>query len=118
MLSSFSLCGTPHHLRQTTRPGLFAHRFRSVWSAEGRLESTAIEDLHLERSWSGAGAFSERFARSVPCLCENGSRSVPRKTGKLRALALAWAGSWQMEIFRQHDDVCLSGGLADREFGH
>jgi alpha-galactosidase len=31
---------------------------------------------------------------------------------------LAWSGSWQMEIFRQHDDVCLSGGLADREFGH
>ena len=31
---------------------------------------------------------------------------------------LAWAGSWQMEIYRQHDDVCLSGGLADREFGH
>lgn len=31
---------------------------------------------------------------------------------------LAWSGSWQMEIFRQNDDVALSGGLADREFGH
>ena len=30
---------------------------------------------------------------------------------------LAWPGSWQLEIFRQHDDVCISGGLADREFG-
>ncbi|MCC7408174.1 MAG: alpha-galactosidase, partial [Phycisphaeraceae bacterium] len=31
---------------------------------------------------------------------------------------LAWAGSWQMEVYRQDDTISLSGGLADREFGH
>jgi alpha-galactosidase len=121
MLSSFSLGGiTPFH--SADAPGrLRVHRFRSVWSAEGRLETQGIEQLHLERSWSGAGAFSERFGQV-------GSMPVRRwfpfvavedtEAGVVWGAQLAWAGSWQMEIFRQHDDVCISGGLADREFGH
>jgi alpha-galactosidase len=121
MLGSFSLGGiTPFH--EADAPGrLRVHRFRSVWSAEGRLETRSIEELHLERSWSGAGAFSERFGQI-------GSMPVRRwfpfvavedmEAGVVWGAQLAWAGSWQMEIFRQHDDVCLSGGLADREFGH
>jgi alpha-galactosidase len=121
MLASFSLGGiTPFHAADA--PGrLRVHRFRSIWSAEGRLETQSIEQLHLERSWSGAGAFSERFGQI-------GSMPVRRwfpfvavedtEAGVLWGAQLAWAGSWQMEIFRQHDDVCLSGGLADREFGH
>jgi alpha-galactosidase len=121
MLSSFSLGRiTPFH--EADAPGrLRAHRFRSVWSAEGRLETRSLEELHLERSWSGAGAFSERFGQV-------GSMPVRRwfpfvavedtAAGVVWGAQLAWAGSWQMEIFRQHDDVCLSGGLADREFGH
>ncbi len=121
MLSSFSLGGiTPFH--SADAPGrLKVHRFRSVWSAEGRLDTQSIEGLHLERSWSGAGAFSERFGQV-------GTLPVRRwfpfvavedtEAGVLWGAQLAWAGSWQMEVFRQHDDVCLSGGLADREFGH
>jgi len=31
---------------------------------------------------------------------------------------LAHEASWQMEIYRQDDGLHLSGGLADREFGH
>jgi alpha-galactosidase len=121
MLSSFSLGNiTPFH--EADAPGrLRAHRFRSVWSAEGRLETRSLEELHLERSWSGAGAFSERFGQV-------GSMPVRRwfpfvavedtVAGVVWGAQLAWAGSWQMEIFRQHDGVSLSGGLADREFGH
>ena len=121
MLSSFSLGGiTPFH--SADAPGrLRVHRFRSVWSAEGRLETQSIEQLHLERSWSGAGAFSERFGQV-------GSMPVRRwfpfvavedtVAGVFWGVQLAWAGSWQIEIFRQHDDICISGGLADREFGH
>ena len=121
MLSSFSLGGiTPFH--EADAPGrLRVHRFRSVWSAEGRLETRSIEELHLERSWSGAGIFSERFGQV-------GSMPVRRwfpfvavedvEAGVVWGAQLSWAGSWQMEIFRQHDNVCLSGGLADREFGH
>ncbi|MBW8780462.1 MAG: alpha-galactosidase [Verrucomicrobia bacterium] len=121
MLSSFSLGGLTPFDAADAEGRLRAHRFRSAWSAEGRLESRSIEELHLERSWSGAGAFSERFGQL-------GSMPVRRwfpfvavedtVAGVVWGAQLAWAGSWQMEIYRQHDDVCISGGLADREFGH
>ncbi|MEO5913767.1 MAG: glycoside hydrolase family 36 protein [Luteolibacter sp.] len=121
MLASFSLSGiTPFHVADA-EGRLKVHRFRSGWSAEGRHECRGIEELHLERSWSGAGAFSERFGqlgtmpvrRWFPFVAVEDT--VP---GVIWGAQLAWAGSWQMEIFRQHDDVCLSGGVADREFGH
>ncbi len=121
MLASFSLSGiTPFHAADAPRQ-LRVHRFRSGWSAEGRHECRSLEQLHLERSWSGAGAFSERFGqvgtmpvrRWFPFVAvEDTAHAV------LWGAQLAWAGSWQMEIFRQHDDVSISGGLADREFGH
>lgn len=121
LLSSFSLCGLSPFDSADSSGRLFIHRFRSVWSAEGRHECRSLEDLHLERSWSGAGAFSERFGQlgTMPvrkwfpfCAIED------REAGVFWGAQLAWAGSWQMEVFRQHDDVALSGGLADREFGH
>ncbi|RYD22603.1 MAG: alpha-galactosidase, partial [Verrucomicrobiaceae bacterium] len=121
MLSSFSLCGiSPFHPADS--PGrLHLHRFRSAWSAEGRHEVRSIEELHLERSWSGAGAFSERFGqlgtmpvrRWFPFIA-----AEDREAGVFWGANLSWAGSWQMEAYRQHDDLALSGGLADREFGH
>jgi alpha-galactosidase len=121
MLSSFSLSGISPFDPGDSSGRLDVHRFRSVWSAEGRHECRSIEELHLERSWSGAGAFSERFGQlgTMPV-----RRFFPfvavedHIAGVFWGAQLAWAGSWQMEIYRQHDDVCLSGGLADREFGH
>jgi alpha-galactosidase len=121
MLSSFSLSGISPFDSKDSACRLNVHRFRSVWSAEGRHECRSIEELHLERSWSGAGAFSERFGQlgTMPV-----RRFFPfvavedHVVGVVWGAQLAWAGSWQMEIYRQHDDVCLSGGLADREFGH
>jgi alpha-galactosidase len=121
MLGSFSLGNISPFVTDDASGRLLVHRFRSAWSAEGRLETRSIEELHLERSWSGAGMFSERFGQV-------GSMPVRRwfpfaaiediAAGVIWGAQLAWAGSWQMEVFRQHDDVCLSGGLADREFGH
>ena len=121
MISSFSLSGiTPFH--EADAPGrLKVHRFRSVWSAEGRHQCDTIENLHLERSWSGAGAFSERFGQlgTMPVRRWFPFAAVEDAVpGVFWGAQLAWAGSWQIEVFRQHDDVCLSGGLADREFGH
>jgi alpha-galactosidase len=121
MLSSFSLAGITPFAPDDAPGRLRVHRFRSAWSAEGRHESRSIEELHLERSWSGAGAFSERFGqlgtmpvrRWFPFVAAEDAQA-----GVIWGAQLIWAGSWQMEIFRQHDDVCLSGGLADREFGH
>lgn len=121
LLSSFSLGGVTPFAPDDAPGRLRVHRFRSGWSAEGRLETRSIEELHLERSWSGAAAFSERFGQV-------GSMPVRRwfpfvaiedaSAGVVWGAQLAWAGSWQLEVYRQNDDVCLSGGLADREFGH
>jgi alpha-galactosidase len=121
MLASFSLSGITPFCAADAPSRLNVHRFRSVWSAEGRHECRSVEELHLERSWSGAAGFSERFGQL-------GTMPVRRwfpfvaiedtKPGVLWGAQLAWAGSWQMEVFRQHDDLCVSGGLADREFGH
>ncbi|MEY4488166.1 MAG: hypothetical protein RIQ79_674, partial [Verrucomicrobiota bacterium] len=114
LLTSFSLGDlTPFHCADA--PGrLRVHRFRSAWSAEGRLETRTLEELHIERSWSGAGLFSERFGQV-------GTMPVRRwfpfvaledtEAGVTWAAQLCWGGSWQMEIARQNDDACLSGGL-------
>lgn len=121
MLSSFSFGGITPFSADDAPERLCVHRFRSVWSAEGRQDTRTIEQLHLERSWSGVGMFSERYGQvgSMPVRKWFPFVAVEDlKAGVVWGAQLAWAGSWQMEIFRQLDDVCLSGGLADREFGH
>jgi alpha-galactosidase len=121
MITSFSLGGlTP--FAPTDAPGrLQVHRFRSVWSAEGRLQTQSVEEMHLERSWSGAGLFSERFGQLGTMPVRGWFPFVAVEDTQANVTwgaQLSWAGSWQMEVSRQHDDLCISGGLADREFGH
>lgn len=121
LLSSFSLAGiTPFHAGDGTGR-LRVHRFRSVWSAEGRLDTRTLEQLHLERSGSGASALSERFGQVGTMPVRKWFPFVAvedTEAGVVWGAQLAWAGSWQMEIYRKNDDVAISGGLADREFGH
>lgn len=121
LLTSFSLGGLTPFARADAPGRLRVHRFRSAWSAEGRFVTETLEQLHLERSWSGAGLFSERFGQVGTMPVRRWFPFVALEdagAGVTWAAQLAWAGSWQMEISRQHDDACLSGGLADREFGH
>ncbi len=121
MLTSFSLRGITPFAAADASGRLRVHRFRSAWSAEARLDTQSIEQLHLERSWSGSGLFSERFGQvgSMPVRGWFPFVAVEDTVaGVVWGAQLAWAGSWQLEIFREHDDVCISGGLADREFGH
>ncbi|MDP0501840.1 MAG: alpha-galactosidase [Verrucomicrobiota bacterium JB022] len=97
------------------------HRFRSGWSAEGRLESRSLEELHLERSWSGSAVRTERFGQvgSLPVRQWFPLAAVEDQVvGVTWAAQLEWPGSWQMEVHRRYDNVALTGGLADREFGH
>lgn len=120
MLSSFSLGGLSPFAADDAPGRLMVHRYRSGWSAEGRLESRTVENLHLERSWSGAGAFSERYGQigTMPVRKWFPFVAVEDTIEHVTwAAQLGWAGSWQLEIFRQHDDLCISGGHADREFG-
>jgi alpha-galactosidase len=121
LLSSFVLNGiTPFNEGEATGH-LRLHRFRSWWSAEARLETQTLEELHLERPWITCGIRTEKFGQA-------GSMPVRKyfpfiaaedtEAGVTWAAKLAWAGSWQMEAIRSGDTLTLTGGLADRESGH
>lgn len=121
LLTSFSLGGiTPFDAADA--PGrLWVHRFRGGWSSEGRMESTPVEAMHLDRSWSGHAVFCERFGQ-VGTFPTHGFfprvLAEDRESSVFWGAQLAWAGSWQLELYRRDDCLCLSGGLADRELGH
>lgn len=121
MLSSFSLGGMTPYAQDDAPNRLFVHRYRSTWSAEGRLDTQGIEDLQLERSWIGHGIACERFGQvgSMPVRGFFPFVALEdREAGVLWGAQLACPGSWQMEVFRKDDFVALSGGQADRELGH
>ena len=121
MLASFALGGITPFAPDDAVGRLRVHRFRSVWSAEGRLDTRTVEQLHLERSWSGAAALSERFGQLGTMPVRKWFPFVAVEdveAGVHWGAQLSWAGTWQMEVFRQNDDISLSGGLGDREFGH
>lgn len=120
-LSSFCLSAITPFARDDASGRLVLHRMRSAWSAEGRLVSEGLEDLHLERSWLGVAGMSERFGQvgSMPARGWMPFVAVEdRVAGVTWGAQLAWGGSWQLEVARLGDDVALAGGLADREFGH
>jgi alpha-galactosidase len=121
LLTSFSLSGITPYASDDAPLRLRAHRFRSVWSAEGRLVSDSIEQLHLERSWAGNMNFSERFGQvgSMPVRGWFPTALVEdTAAGVVWGARLAVPTSWQMEFGRRFDDLVFAGGLADREFGH
>jgi len=120
MLSSFSLGGMTPYAQDDAPNRLLVHRYRSTWSAEGRLDTQGIEDLQLERSWIGHGIACERFGQvgSMPVRGFFPFVALEdREAGVLWGAQLSCPGSWQMEVFRKDDFVALSGGQADREFG-
>ena len=113
MLTPFEKDGASGQLRY--------HRIRSKWSGEGLTESGSIEQLQLEPSWSGHGVSVEKFGQT-------GSMPVRRffpfaavedtKNRVTWAFQLLCASSWQIEYYRRDDNLCISGGLADFDFGH
>jgi len=121
LLTSFALDGITPFASDDAPDRLWIHRFRSAWSAEGRPEERRLEDLHLERSWTGYGVRAERFGQ-VGSMPTNGwfPQVVveDRPAGVCWAARLAHPGSWQLELHRRGDRLGLVGGLADREFGH
>ncbi len=121
MISSFELSKISPFLEGDGPDSLLVHRLRSKWSHEGRLHTETVEDLQLEPSWSTWSVSTERFGQT-------GSMPVKKffpfvaiedtKNDVLWGVQLANEASWQMEIYRQDDGLHISGGLADREFGH
>jgi len=98
------------------------HRLQSFWSAEGRLRTETVDDLHLEPSWAHFGVRVEKFGNTgsmpvrkyFPFLALEDS-----KTGRFTAIQLCLASTWQMEVISSNDDtLTVTGGIGDREFGH
>ncbi len=121
LLSSFSLGKISPLMEGDGYGTIKLHRVRSVWSMEGRVETISLEDLQLEPSWGGHAVRCERFGcvgslpvnRYFPCAVVEDTRNQ-----LFWGAQLAHNASWQMEVYRRGDYVQLSGGLADREFGH
>lgn len=121
MISSYNLCAFSC-VGNGLRPEDFVlHRMQSKWSMEGKLESTPFLDLQLEPAWLRIGANSMRFGQvgSMPV-----RRYFPwmiaedKKYGYGIGVQLCHPASWQMEVYNKDERYALSGGLADREFGH
>jgi len=121
MLSSFCLGGITPFIEGAATGSVVLHRLRSKWSSEARLETVSIEDLQLEPSWAGYGVASEKFGQigSMPvrnffpfAALEDTANHI------LWGVRLACPSSWQMEVYRRDDGLCVSGGLADYDFGH
>lgn len=121
LLSSFSLGGISPFVGADESGKLKLHRIRSVWSMEGRAESQLIEDLQLEPSWGGHAVRCERFGQ-VGSMPVNGyfpyAVMEDVKSDLFWGAMICHNASWQMEVYRRGDDVNLSGGLADYDFGH
>lgn len=121
MISSFSVTGISPYLEADGHGEVFVHRLRSRWSEEGKLTTESMEDLQLDTSWTMEAVRCERFGQvgSLPV-----NHYFPflamedRKNKVFWGFQLAHGASWQMEIYRIDENIAVSGGLADREFGH
>lgn len=119
-LSSFSLGGLTPFAADDAPGRLRVHRFRSAWSAEGRHEARSLEELHLERSWTGHGVRSERFGQAGSLPVNGWFPFVGLEdtaAGVTWAAQLATPGTWHLEIYRRADQVALAGGGPDRLAG-
>lgn len=121
MLSSFSIYNISPYSDGAGENTMTLHRLRSKWSQEGRLVSETFEDLQLEECWCYANSNSVRFGQvgSMPVKGYFPFAAVSDdKNGVIWGVQMGCPSSWQMEVTRADDGVCISGGLADREFGH
>jgi alpha-galactosidase len=100
---------------------ILRHRIRSSWSSEGQHEVSPLVAIQMERSPTGHSVQAERFGQvgSMPVRGFFPFLALEDAATKtFWGARLAWAGSWQMETFRRKGGLAISGGLADREFGH
>ena len=120
-LASFSVGGITPFAEDEAVNRLIVHRIRSKWSAEGRLETRTASEPLLDPSWSRHGAYSDKIGQkgSLPVRGYYPFEAVEdTKENVVWAACLACPSSWQMELYRRDDALCMSGGIADYDFGH
>ena len=121
MMTSASLGGLSPYMEGEGTGSLYLHRAHSFWSAEGRMTSQSLEELHLERSWARHGVRVEKFGQlgTMPVRGYFPFAALEdRRAGVIWAMQLACPTSWQFEVRRRDDGVSLSCGLADADYGH
>ena len=121
LLSSVNLSGITPFTDGDASGSLFLHRIRSMWSAEGRLQTESIEQANLERSWTGHALRVCRFGQvgSMPVRDYFPFAALEdRQAGVTWAMQIACPSSWQMEIRRKDDCLNMMASLADGDFGH
>ncbi len=121
MLSSFSLTNISPYSIGAGEETLVLHRLRSRWSMEARLVSEKFEDLLLEDCWCYGNENNLRFGQvgSMPVKGYFPFMAVEdTENNVIWGIQMGCPSSWQMEIGRGDDGVTISGGIADREFGH
>lgn len=120
-VSSFTLNAITPFCEKNDMQNIVLHRLRSNWSAEGRKESLPLSNFDFEDSWSCLGIRVERFGAlgSMPA-----RGFIPFAAIEDKNVGVTWAvqqdavSSWQIELLHRYGSVNLSGGLADRLFGH
>nr|WP_297703624.1 glycoside hydrolase family 36 protein [uncultured Butyrivibrio sp.] len=98
------------------------HRLLSFWSAEGKHQIDTVKSLNLEHSWSNHGYRVLKFGNlgSMPVRQYFPFVAVENsETQEFTAVALYAPASWQIELLvKEGDTITISGGLADRDYGH
>jgi alpha-galactosidase len=120
MLSSFSLGMLTPFQKGMSPENLCVYRMRSRWSSEAHLEKHLAEELLLVPSWLPVDAYSERFGHVGT---KPSNRFIPFAAVEDMDAQVLWganiycSSSWQLEFYRRDNGLCLSGGLADSDFG-
>lgn len=85
------------------------------------MEKLPLEDLQLEPAWDPHAVRCEKFGQvgSMPVNKFFPFAAVEDQEHHVFwGAQLAHPASWQIELYRKDDALALSGGLADRDFGH
>lgn len=120
-IASFCITNITPYNSYNTKHKLFIHRFKSRWSEEGRHEVRTPEELLLEPSWANFGVRVEKYGAigSMPIRGYFPFIAVEDKdTGIIWGAVNSCSSSWQIEAVRIDENLSITGGLADYEFGH
>lgn len=121
MFESFSMGGLSPYMAGDGHETLNIYRMRSVWSQEGRLEVIPAEDLQLEPAWDPHAVRCEKFGQTGSMPVNKFFPFIAVEDSKNQVFwgaQIAHPASWQIELYRKDAGFCISGGLADRDFGH
>nr|MCR5510989.1 alpha-galactosidase [Lachnospiraceae bacterium] len=121
LLSSLNLSGITPFTEGDACNELLLHRACSFWSGEGRLKTETIEEVMLERSWTGHALRIVKFGQvgSMPVRGYFPFAAIEDKANDVTwAVQLACPSSWQIEIRRKDDKLNMMASLADEDFGH